>query len=83
MATSQTRWNIVVSKQTDQGLREFLAGEGRGKKGDISLFVEEAVKKHIFDSAVRAAREHNKDVPFEEMQQIIEESLAWARAQKH
>ena len=82
MSTATTRWNLVVSKQTDKSLRQFLANEGGGKKGDLSRFVEEAVRKHIFDMALKAAREHNKDVDPDEMDQIIEESLAWARAQR-
>ena len=80
MATATTRWNLVVSKQTDRDLRQLLASEGRSKKGELSRFVEEAVNKHIFDSALMAAREHNKDVPFEEIEAAVEESLTWARA---
>jgi hypothetical protein len=82
MSTTTTRWNLVVSKKTDTGLRQFLAAEGRAKKGDLSRFVEEAVNKHIFDTALKAAREHNKDVDPDEMDAIIEESLAWARARQ-
>jgi len=80
MSTATTRWNLVVSKQTDQSLRQLLANEGGGKKGDLSRFVEGAVKRQIFDNALKAAHEHNKDVPFEEIEAIVEESLAWARA---
>jgi hypothetical protein len=80
MATNTTRWNLVVSKQTDQSLRQLLANEGRGKKGDISRFVEDAVKKQIFDTAARAAKEHNRDVDPDELDAMIEESLTWARA---
>lgn len=80
MPASQTRWNLVVSTQTDRELRQFLAYQGRGKKGDLSRFVEEAVKKQLFDSALQAARENNKDVDPEEMDAIIDEALAWARA---
>ena len=82
MATTNVRWNLVVSKQTDQSLRQFLAYEGGGKKGDISRFVEEAVNKHIFDMALQAARTHNADLSLEEVEAMVEESLAWARAQK-
>ena len=81
MSTATTRWNLVVPKELDKSLRQFLANEGRGKKGDLSRFVAEAVNKHIFDTALNAAREHNKDVDPDEMDAIIEESLAWARAQ--
>jgi len=82
MSATTTRWNLVVSKSLDKSLRQFLADEGRSKKGELSRFVEEAVNKHIFDSALMAAREHNKDVDPDEMDQIIEEALAWARAQR-
>jgi hypothetical protein len=80
MATNTTRWNLVVSKDLDQSLREFLAYQGRAKKGELSRFVEEAVNKHIFDEAARAAKEHNKDLAPEKLDAMIEESLAWARA---
>lgn len=82
MSTTTTRWNLVVSKDLDKSLRQFLAAEGRGKKGELSRFVEEAVKKHIFDTALNAAREHNRDVDPDELDAAIEESLAWARAQR-
>ena len=80
MATDTTRWNLVVSKQPDRDLRLLLATEGGGKKGDLSRFVEEAVKKHIFDTALNAVHEHNANVPQEEIEAAVEESLAWARA---
>jgi hypothetical protein len=80
MSTATTRWNLVVSKETDKSLRQFLAYEGRGKKGELSRFVEEAVNKHIFDTALKAAHEANANVDPEELEAAIEESLAWARA---
>lgn len=80
MSTATTRWNLVVSKETDKSLRQFLADEGGGKKGDLSRFVEEAVNKRIFEMAARAAKEQNAGVDPEELDAAIEESLAWARA---
>jgi len=80
MATNTTRWNLVVSKQTDRDLRQLLAYEGRGKKGELSRFVEEAVSKHIFDTALKAVHERNANVPLEEIEAAVEESLTWARA---
>ena len=79
MATNTTRWNLVVPKELDKSLRQFLANEGRGKKGDLSRFVAEAVNKHIFDTAHNAILEHNANVPLEEIEAAVEESLAWAR----
>lgn len=48
---STVRWNISVSADTDQALRVFLASRGGGKKGDLSRFIEEAVKAHILEKA--------------------------------
>ncbi len=81
-ATETTRWNLVVPKQLDKDLRQLLASEGRSKKGELSRFVEEAVTKHIFESAARAAKKHNEDLDPDELDAMIEESLAWARAQR-
>jgi hypothetical protein len=80
MSTTTTRWNLVVPKQTDKDLRQLLASVGRGKKGELSRFVQEAVSKHIFDTAHEAVLAHNANVPLEEIEAAVEESLAWARA---
>ena len=82
MTTSATRWNLVVSTETDKSLRQFLADNGGGRKGDLSKFVEEAVRERIFLETVREAREQNKDVPQEKIDSAIEEALAWARARR-
>jgi len=80
MATNTTRWNLVVPKELDKSLRQFLANQGRGKKGDLSRFVAEAVNKHIFEATTEAIHARNANVPFEEIEAAVEESLAWARA---
>ena len=38
------RWNIAVSPDTDQSVRMFIAAQGGGRKGDLSRFIEEAVR---------------------------------------
>ena len=54
---STTRWNVVVSAETDrQSPRMFLAIEGGGGKGDLSRFIEEAVKAHILDLTAAQAK---------------------------
>jgi hypothetical protein len=79
MATTSTSWNLVVSKETDESVRQFLASEeGRGN-GDLSLFVEDAVRKQIFESTLRAVREKNAKVDLEFLEQAVDEALAWAR----
>ncbi len=42
------RWNIKVSKQTDLTLSTFLGSQGM-KKGDLSKFIEEAVRNRTTD----------------------------------
>jgi hypothetical protein len=84
MATNTTRWNLVVSKQTDRDLRQLLAhySEDGGKKGALSRFVEDAVKKQIFETTAQRIKERNANVPIEEIEAAVEESLAWARARR-
>jgi len=81
MATASTRWNLVVSAETDRSLRRHLAENGGGRKGDLSKFVEDAVQRSIFLETARAVKEKNKDVPQEVIDSAIEEALAWARSQ--
>jgi hypothetical protein len=79
MSTTSTRWNLVVSDTTDASLRQFLASEGGGKKGDLSRFVEEAVKERIYDLTAQAIKRENASRTPEEIDEIVEEALAWAR----
>lgn len=44
------RWTIKVSGETDLALRSFLGAHGM-KKGDLSRFVEEAVRLRLADLA--------------------------------
>jgi len=79
MAIAATRWNVVVSVETDVELRQFLAGEGGGRKGDLSRFVEDAVKERIFKLSAARAKTENKKYSQKEIEQAVEEALAWAR----
>jgi hypothetical protein len=77
MAT--TRWNLAVSTETDRSLRMFLASQGGGKKGDISRFIEEAVRAHILELTAEQVKAENAAVNEAEMNSIINEALQWAR----
>ena len=76
-----TRWNIAVSPETDRSVRIYLAEQGRGKKGELSRFIEDAVRDSLFDRSVVAAKAANANVPQEEIEAAIDEALAWARTQ--
>jgi hypothetical protein len=73
-----TRWTVSVSKDTDITVRSFLARRGM-KKGDLSKFIEEAVKWRVFDQTVAEARGKFADMPPEELESLIDEAVAAAR----
>lgn len=74
------RWNIAVSAETDQSLRMLLVSQGGGRKGDLSRFIEEAVRARVFDETARAIKAQNADASPEQIDQAIDEALGWARA---
>jgi hypothetical protein len=76
------RWNIKVSKQTDLTLRTFLGAQG-AKKGDLSKFIEEAVRWRVFNLTVQDIRERNADVDPGELQRIIDETVREVRAERY
>lgn len=82
MATDEmTRWTVMVSKDTDIALRSFLAQRGL-KKGDLSRFVEEAVKWRVFNETLTEVREKFADLPPDELQAMIDEACASVRAER-
>src|SRR5258708_27659362 len=76
-----TRLTITWSKEADHALRSFLGAQGM-KKGDISKFIEEAVRWRIFHQTVREARQAFADVSPDELQHMIDEAVEDVRA-KH
>lgn len=77
MAT--VRWNVAVSADTDQSLRLFLASQGGGRKGDLSRFIEEAVRAHILELSAEQAKSANAHLGEDEVGDAVDEALAWAR----
>jgi hypothetical protein len=73
------RWNIAVSQDTDQALRVFLANQGGGRKGDLSRFVEEAVRTHILELTVDQAKAANANINEDDLSAIVDEAVEWAR----
>jgi len=73
------RWNISVSADTDQELRMFLASRRGGKKGDLSRFIEEAVRAHIFNRTVEEIKAGNADLVEDDLNALIDEAVDWAR----
>jgi len=77
-----TRLTITWSKQVDFALRSYLGAQGM-RKGDLSKFVEEAVRWRIFHNTVREARSAFTDVAPEELQKLIDEAIEDVRARRY
>jgi len=74
-----TRWNLVVSDKTDRAVRNFLARTG-GKKGDLSRFVDEAVRRRVLDLTVREVKDRNARYDQQEILDLVDEEVNAARA---
>jgi hypothetical protein len=72
------RWTIKVSKETDLSLRTLLGAQGM-KKGDLSKFVEDAVRWRVFDRRVQALKDRNQDVPEAELRAAIDQAVREVR----
>jgi hypothetical protein len=79
MSDTNARWSLVVSRDTDIALRQFLASQGGGRKGDLSRFVEDAVRAQILELTAAEAKRENAGRPQAEIDDAIDEALAWAR----
>ena len=74
-----TRWNLSISEQTDRAVRTFLARTG-GKKGDLSRFVDEAVRRRVLDLTVRQIKDRNAGQDQQAILDLIDEEVDAVRA---
>jgi len=75
------RWNLVVSDETNRSLRSYLARTG-GRKGDLSRFVDRAVRQAIFWETLESVWERNKHLSAEAAQAPADQAVAEARADR-
>ncbi|MDO9612072.1 MAG: ribbon-helix-helix domain-containing protein [Serpentinimonas sp.] len=76
---STVRWNLAVSPEVDQAVRMFIAAQGGGRKGDLSRFIENAVRAHLFERAVEQAKSAAAGMDEAELNELIDEAVHWAR----
>jgi len=76
-----TRWNLSIPEETDRAVRSFLARKG-GKKGDLSKFANDAVRREILRQTVVDIQEQNADLGEKEAVSLANEAVAWARAHR-
>ena len=81
MQGEAVRWNIKVSKETDLTLRTFLGSQGM-KKGDLSKFIEQAVRAHVFHRTVQDIKAHNAGTDPDELQALIDEAVREVRVER-
>jgi hypothetical protein len=81
MEEEAVRWNIKVSKETDLTLRTVLGSQGM-KKGDLSKFIEEAVRWRVFHRTVQDIKARNADTDPDELQALIDAAVQEVRAEK-
>ena len=78
MSNDTTRWTVSVSKQTDITVRSFLAQRGL-KKGDLSKFIEDAVKWRLLEQTMAEARGGFADLAPEALDALIDEAVTATR----
>jgi Ribbon-helix-helix domain len=78
--SSSVRWTIKVSAETDQSLRGFLGAQGM-KKGDLSGFVEDAVRWRMLDRTVQVVKDRNLDLPSDVFEAMIDEAVDAVRSE--
>ncbi len=74
------RWSVKVSRETDLTLRTYLGARGM-KKGDLSKFIEEAVRWRILSRTVRDIKARNANANVNELQAIIDGAVREVRAE--
>lgn len=75
------RWTVKVSRDTDVALRSFLAQRGL-RRGEMSKFVERAVRKEVLAQTAAVVKARNQDVSYTRLQAIIDESVAQVRSKR-
>ncbi|MDE0155948.1 MAG: hypothetical protein OXS28_10120 [Gammaproteobacteria bacterium] len=73
------RWNITIPEETDRMVRAFLARNG-GKKGDLSRFVDEAVRRRVFELTVQQVKDRNAGYDQQEILKLVDDEVDAVRA---
>jgi hypothetical protein len=76
-----TRWTLSIPDETDRTVRTYLARIGL-KKGDLSRFVDQAVRRQVFALIVKDIKERNADADPDELDKLIEEAVERTRAHR-
>jgi hypothetical protein len=72
------RWTVSVARETDIAVRSFLAQRGM-KKGDLSKFIEDAVKWRVLEQTMAEARSGFSDLAPEAVEALMDEAVGETR----
>ena len=75
-----TRLTVTFSRETDLALRAYLGAQGM-RKGDLSKFIEDAVRWRMFDQAVQGVKARNAALDPSDLQAVIDEACAAVRSE--
>ena len=78
-----TRWHLSIPDRTDRAVRTFLA-RSAGGKGGLSRFVDDAVRRHLFDltlADIKARR--NAGYGRQDILDLVDEPVDAARTRSH
>ena len=73
------RWSIIIPEETDKMVRDFLARSG-SKKGSLSRFVNEAVRRRVFDLTVQQVKDRNAGYDVQEILELVDDEVDAVRA---
>ena len=76
-----TRWNLVISDDTNRAVRNYLARTG-GKEGDLSRFVDRAVRRAVFWETLESVWQRNRHLSPREAEGLAKEAVMQARADR-
>lgn len=74
-----SRWHLSIPDRTDRAVRTFLARTG-GRKGDLSRFVDDAVRRRLLDLTLGDIKTRNAGYDQQEILDLIDEEVEAARA---
>jgi hypothetical protein len=74
-----TRWNLSIPEETDRIVRSYLARIGL-RKGDLSKFVDTAVRREVLRRTVKDVQAQNADLTEEQAAELADGAVAWTRA---
>jgi len=80
LSDNTTRWTVRVSTKTDRAVRTLLARRGM-KKGDLSKFIEEAVKWRVLDQTLIEVRSGFEDLQPDDLKALIDEATDSVRSE--